>query len=53
MSFTRTLAAQYVEHGIRANAIAPGSIRTERAIKRYQNKDWMLAEKPTAAARSA
>src|SRR5262245_4458901 len=51
MSFTRTLAAQYVQHGIRANAIAPGSIRTERAVKRYQNKDWMLAEKPTPAAR--
>ena len=51
MSFTKTLAAQYVQHGIRANAIAPGSIRTERAIKRYQNKDWMLAEKPGPAAR--
>src|SRR5262249_38019847 len=51
MSFTKTLAAQYVEHGIRANAIAPGSIRTERAIKRYQNREWMLAEKPSQAAR--
>ena len=30
VAFTRTLAAQYVQHGIRANAIAPGSIRTER-----------------------
>jgi NAD(P)-dependent dehydrogenase (short-subunit alcohol dehydrogenase family) len=51
MSFTKTLAAQYVEYGIRANAIAPGSIRTERAIKRYENKDWMLSEKPTRAAK--
>lgn len=51
ISFTRTLAAQYVQHGIRANAIAPGSIRTERQIKRYENKDWVLAEKPTPAAR--
>ena len=51
MSFTKTLAAQYAEYGIRANAIAPGSIRTERAIKRYENKEWLLAEKPTAAAR--
>jgi len=51
ISFTKTLAAQYVKHGIRANAIAPGSIRTERQIKRYENKDWMLSEKPSAAAR--
>lgn len=51
ISFTKTLAAQYAQHGIRANAIAPGSIRTERQIKRYENKDFMLAEKPSAAAR--
>jgi len=51
ISFTRTLAAQYVKHGIRANAIAPGSIRTERQIKRWENKDAMLAEKPTLATR--
>jgi NAD(P)-dependent dehydrogenase (short-subunit alcohol dehydrogenase family) len=51
MSFTKTLAAQYADHGIRANAIAPGSIRTERSIKRYENKDWVLAEKPTPAVR--
>ncbi|HKA42826.1 MAG TPA: SDR family oxidoreductase [Burkholderiales bacterium] len=51
ISFTKTLAAQYVKYGIRANAIAPGSIRTERQIKRYENKEWMLAEKPSAAAR--
>jgi len=49
MSFTKTLAAQYVQYGIRANAIAPGSIRTERAIKRYENKEWMQSEKPTGA----
>ena len=49
MSFTKTLAAQYVQHGIRANAIGPGSIRTERAIKRYENKEWMQSEKPTGA----
>ncbi len=52
ISFTKTLAAQYVQHGIRANAIAPGSIRTERAIKRYENKDYLLAEKPGPAARA-
>ena len=52
ISFTKTLAAQYVEHGIRANAIAPGSIRTERQIKRYENPDFMRADKPNAAART-
>lgn len=51
ISFTKTLAAQYVEYGIRANAIAPGSVRTERQIKRYENKDFMLAEKPSRQAR--
>jgi NAD(P)-dependent dehydrogenase (short-subunit alcohol dehydrogenase family) len=52
IAFTRTLAAQYVQHNIRANAIAPGSIRTERQIKRYENKDYLLAEKPGLAARA-
>ncbi len=52
ISFTKTLAAQYVGCNIRANAIAPGSIRTERQIKRYENPDFMLAEKPSAAART-
>ena len=52
ISFTRTLAAQYVQHNIRANALAPGSIRTERQIKRYENRDYMLAEKPGPAARA-
>ena len=52
ISFTRTLAAQYVQHNIRANAVAPGSIRTERQIKRYENKDYLLAEKPGPAARA-
>lgn len=50
ISFTRTLAAQYAQYGIRANAIAPGSVRTERQIKRYENKEWMQAEKPGPAA---
>jgi NAD(P)-dependent dehydrogenase (short-subunit alcohol dehydrogenase family) len=51
ISFTKTLAAQYVQHGIRANAIAPGSIRTERQIRRYENTAFMGTDRPTAAAR--
>ena len=51
ISFTKTLAAQYVQYGIRANAIAPGSVRTERQIARYENTSFMNAEKPSAAAR--
>jgi len=45
ISFTKTLAAQYADHNIRANAIAPGSIRTERTLGRYANKDAVLSEK--------
>ena len=52
ISFTKTLAAQYADYGIRANAIAPGSVRTERQINRYENKDWLNAEKPSLQART-
>jgi NAD(P)-dependent dehydrogenase (short-subunit alcohol dehydrogenase family) len=51
VSFTKTLAAQYAQYGIRANAVAPGSIRTERQIKRYENKAFLEAEKPSLQAR--
>jgi NAD(P)-dependent dehydrogenase (short-subunit alcohol dehydrogenase family) len=51
VSFTKTLAAQYADYGIRANAIAPAIVRTERSIKRWENKDAMLAEKPSARMR--
>jgi len=51
VSFTKTLAAQYAQHNIRANAIAPGTVRTERNVARYENKDMLLAEKPSRAAR--
>jgi NAD(P)-dependent dehydrogenase (short-subunit alcohol dehydrogenase family) len=52
ISFTKTLAAQYAENGIRANAVAPGSIRTERQINRYETKEWLNPEQPSLAART-
>lgn len=52
VSFTKTLAAQYADHGIRANAIASAIVRTERSIKRWENKDGILAEIPTPAMRA-
>jgi NAD(P)-dependent dehydrogenase (short-subunit alcohol dehydrogenase family) len=39
VSFTRQLASEWAEHGVRANAIAPGYIRTEMI-------DELLAENP-------
>ena len=52
MSFTQTLAAQYVDYGIRANAIAPAIVRTERSIARWENKEWLLSDNPSPAARA-
>ena len=51
VAFTRTLAAQYADYRIRANAIAPAIVRTERSIGRWENKDAMLAEKPSKSMR--
>ena len=53
ISFTKILAAQYAEYGIRANAVAPGTIRSGRIIERYENKEWQQANKTAAAARVA
>lgn len=48
VAFTRTLAAQYAQHRIRANAIAPGLVRSERQLNR-----WLDPEAPkTPAQRS-
>src|SRR3989304_10021736 len=52
VSFTKSLAYEYAKNGIRANVIAPGVVRTERSIKRWENKDWLLAEKPSPAAQA-
>ncbi len=46
VSFTRTLATEYMKDGIRANAIAPATVRTERSIARWENKDSKAAKPP-------
>lgn len=48
VAFTRTLATEYMKDGIRANAIAPATVRTERSIARWENPD-SSAPKPSAA----
>ena len=52
-SFTMTLAAQYADSGIRANAIAPGTVRTERNKSRYETKDFLQADDAVTRARAA
>jgi NAD(P)-dependent dehydrogenase (short-subunit alcohol dehydrogenase family) len=52
-SFTMTLAAQYADYGIRANAIAPGTVRTERNKSRYETKDFLQADDAVTRARAA
>lgn len=37
LSLTRSLAGEYVRHGIRANAICPGGVRSERNLQRFGN----------------
>lgn len=39
MSFTRGLAGEYAKNNIRANAVAPGAIRTPRTQGRYSASD--------------
>ena len=50
ISFTKTLAAQYAHLNIRANAVAPGSVLTERQIRRYG--EMMAAKELSPAARA-
>jgi NAD(P)-dependent dehydrogenase (short-subunit alcohol dehydrogenase family) len=52
ISFTKTLAAQYAQHGIRANAIGVGTVRTERQIARYETKGFLESEGPAARERA-
>ena len=51
ITFTKTLAAQQVQYGIRANAIGPGSVRTEHTLARYDKKTDQPAVKTAITAR--
>ena len=54
VAFTRTIAAEYMDRGIRANAIAPATVRTERSIARWENPDSSAAKpSPGVQARNA
>jgi len=53
ISFTKTLAAQYAQYGIRANAIGVGSVRTERQIARYETQSFLEQQGPAARERAA
>lgn len=39
ISLTRSLAGAYAEQGVRANAICPGLIRTQRILDRYVDRE--------------
>ena len=47
ISLTRSLAGVYSEHGVRANAICPGLIKTQRILDRY-----VARERPNSRAGS-
>jgi NAD(P)-dependent dehydrogenase (short-subunit alcohol dehydrogenase family) len=53
ISFTKTLAAEYAQYGIRANAIGVGTVRTERQIARYETKEFLERQGPAARERAA
>jgi NAD(P)-dependent dehydrogenase (short-subunit alcohol dehydrogenase family) len=53
VSFTKTLAAQYAQYGIRANAIGVGTVRTERQIARYETSGFLQQQGAAARERAA
>ena len=47
VAFTRTLALEEAEHGVRANAVAPGMVDTEenrRSVSDPESVDWVSRE---------
>lgn len=53
ISFTKTLAAQYAQYGIRTNAIGVGTVRTERQIARYETSGFLEQQGAAARERAA
>jgi NAD(P)-dependent dehydrogenase (short-subunit alcohol dehydrogenase family) len=50
ISFTRALAGEYAKNGIRANAICPGLVKTDRVLQRVGNPDDPSTGSPQAQA---
>jgi NAD(P)-dependent dehydrogenase (short-subunit alcohol dehydrogenase family) len=50
ISFTRAVAGEYAKNGIRANAICPGLVKTDRVIQRFGNPDEPNSGSPQAQA---
>jgi NAD(P)-dependent dehydrogenase (short-subunit alcohol dehydrogenase family) len=50
ISFTRALAGQYAKNGIRANAICPGLVKTDRVLQRFGDPNDPDSGSPQAQA---
>jgi NAD(P)-dependent dehydrogenase (short-subunit alcohol dehydrogenase family) len=50
ISLTRALAGQYAKNGIRANAICPGLVKTERVLQRFGDPNDPSSGSPQAQA---
>ena len=50
ISFTRALAGEYAKNGIRANAICPGLVKTDRVLQRLGNPNDPNAGSPQSQA---
>jgi NAD(P)-dependent dehydrogenase (short-subunit alcohol dehydrogenase family) len=48
ISLTRALAGKYAKNGIRANAICPGLVKTDRVLQRFGNPDDPNSGSPQA-----